>query len=122
MNLKPIRPVPVDTSCCSGYKDFTFYGITFPESYTVYNSTASNYIHATVEAIGLQAFRITFPSLTASELDAKSVQIIGTTSLSTTVLVGYNNNNTIDISWDDLGALNGLFTIRIWINHITPIV
>lgn len=122
MSRRPIKVVPVDTSCCAGYKEFTFYGNTFPGDYTIYNSTASNYIHGEVDTSGLQTLRVIFPSLTAYTLDIKSVQVIATTVLSTSVIVGYNSDNTVDISWDDLGVIEGVFTVRIWTDHLTEAV
>ena len=117
-NRRPIKPVRVDTSCCAGYKEFTFYGITFPEQTVPLNITTSNFIPAVTEAISSQAIRLTFPTLSAYILDETVVQILGTAANGTTITIGYNGNNTIDISWGNLGVLSGVFTVKIWVNNL----
>lgn len=118
---RPIKPVPVDTSCCAGYKDFTFSGVNFPLSTTVLNSTASNYIHGEVTTPGgLAEFLVTIPSLAGFELNELNTQIFGSTLLGTDVIPIFDNDNTVTIQWADLGAITGTFTVRIWINNVQP--
>lgn len=121
-NNRPVKIQSLDTSCCAGVKEFTFYVESFPFTHTIYNEQASNYIYATVDDIGLQTIRVTFPSLVGKILNLKSIQVIGNNEQNIPIVVGFNNNNTVDISHADLGSLVGLFTVRIWINFVEQII
>lgn len=124
MSFKPIKPVKKDTACCAGYKEFTFYGESLPiegppEDYAILNSTASNYIHGEVQTISLTAMMITIPSLSLYELGFINTQVLGTTQDSAHVNITFNGDNTVTIETPNLlSTLLGVFTIKIWMNHL----
>lgn len=110
---KPIIPFSVNTNCCVGYKEFTFSGNTFPTEYVIINPTASNYIAAVVTSVGIQTFKITFPSLIGYILNKRNTQIIGSNYDNELTYVYFPEDNTVEISHDALGAFEGIFSIRI---------
>lgn len=125
MNSKPIRPIPINTTCCLGHREFTFYGESLaiestPVDYAILNATASNYIHGEVQTLNLHSMIVTIPSLSSYLLDEKSVQVIGTILGSTQVNVQYSGNTTMLIHPTNIDLLKGIFTIRIWIDNLTP--
>jgi len=116
----PVIPIQVNTSCCVGYKEFTFSGNTFPEEYTILNSTASNYITATVTTNGMQTFVITFPSLSSFVLNRRNTQILGPNYDNELTYIYFPGDNTVEISHDALGAFEGVFSIRVWNQMLAP--
>lgn len=117
----PIKPVRVDTSCCAGYKEFIFSGTTFPEAFTIINSTASNYVHGTIATNGLAELTVTFGTYSGYELSVLNTQVIGTTEFGTNIIPIYNSDNTVGIQWPEIGALTGAFTIKIYDAIVQPI-
>ncbi len=120
--IRPIVPFSVNTNCCVGYKEFTFSGNTFPEEYTILNSMASNYISATITMVGMQTFRVTFPSLSTYILNKRNTQIIGPNYDNELTYVNFPEDNTVEISHDALGAFEGVFTIRIWTDMLASVI
>ncbi len=121
---KAINPTPAETACCAGYREFTFYGessaiVGEPIDYAIYNKTASNYIHGEVQTISLTAMMITIPSLSLYELGFINTQVLGTTQDSAHVNITFNGDNTVTIETPNLlSTLLGVFTIKIWMNHL----
>lgn len=110
----------IDKSCCAGYKEFTFFVDSQEEEVSIYNNTASNYIHGEVTYGMLTAsVDVTFPSLIGSNLNEKSIQVISTEYTDgTKVNIAYNTNNIVGLVMDTLPYITGIFTIRIWTDQV----
>lgn len=117
--MESSKELIIDTSCCAGYQEFTFFRSNDTNVTTILNSTASNYIAGTVAEISQSEISVTFASLLGSDLNEKSIQVIPTTlSTGTEVIPVYSGNSTVGIQWGDIGPLTGVFTIRIWTDQI----
>jgi hypothetical protein len=124
---RAIRPTQVETACCAGYREFTFYGESLPieappTDYAILNKTASNYIHGEVQTLNLFTMVVTIPSLSNYVLDERSVQVLPTTLESTRVDISYPGGNELYlIHPSGADILMGIFTIRIWMDNLTLI-
>lgn len=114
---RPIKPVPVDTSCCAGYKEFTFYlewgGPSDPPSVVELNSLASNYVHGVITATEYQyAIDITFPFT----LVGKYIQLIPphTEMMNTITYTTIDEVMNIEKTTPPTEPMQGVFTIKIW--------
>ena len=117
MKLEASKKLIVDTSCCVGYKEFTFYRNVQTDETFIINSTSLNYIQGIVTQIS-DIVSISFPSLLGKILNEKSVEVLENSVIhSYNVTILYPGNNTISFVAFPYGV-RGTFTIRIWINQL----
>ncbi len=113
---RPIKPVKVISDCCDSYKEIVFYATSFPLESHILNSTASNYTPAVITTTGLQTIIATFSALGSTTITKYNTDVKFSTADGTAYQTVFSDDNTIEIGWDSLGAIEGIFTIKIYPN------
>lgn len=122
MKLEASKKLIVDTSCCAGYREFTFFRDNNADTTLILNTATSNYIAGTVSEPASSAISITFPSLLGSNLNEKSVNVFyNLEALNISIQTFYNGDNTVLLNWISPSTIIGTFTIRIWTDQVVLI-